>query len=152
MKYAIHIFALLLVLLLALFTLASCSAKPNDDYDALKTALEGKGYGVGLTKQQSDAESFGSEFGIKLNADGLDAMVMATKTNDNYDLVDMIVVFYFKSSDAAQTAYDSGKYETLFKKMVASYQTNNAVELSYSLAGSMFWIGTAQGISDARGK
>lgn len=145
-----RILSLVLALLLLACTLTACAAKPSKDYDALQKNLDEKGYGVGLTKDRANAEAFGNEYNIDLCAKGLDAMLMATKTNDNYDIVDMVVVFYFESSSAAEKAFDSGNYEKLFKKMVKSYQSDNAIELTYDIRGSMFWIGTEQGILDAQ--
>ncbi|MBQ9784493.1 MAG: hypothetical protein IJW29_03230 [Clostridia bacterium] len=144
------ILSLALSLVLIACALCACAAKPNTDYQALKASLEEKGYGVGLTKKQENAEAFGSEFGVTLSAKGLDAMLMATKTNESYDIVDMVVVFYFESDAAAEKAFDQGNYEKLFQKMVKSYKSDNAVDLEYDIRGSMFWIGTAQGILDAQ--
>lgn len=143
------ILSLALLLALCLCTLVACAQKPNEDYNALKKSLDEKGYGVGLTKERINAEAFGTEFGIQLTADGFDAMLMATKTDDNYNIVDMIVVFYFDSDNAAEKAFADGNYEKLFKQMVKSYESDNAVDLEYDIRGSMFWIGTAQGIADA---
>lgn len=138
----------LLLALLSLLALASCSAVPRKDYNALKKDLDAKGYGAGVTELQTNAESFGSEHGITLCADGFEAMLMATKTNESYDIVDMIVIFYFESDSAAEKAFESGNYEKLFQKMVTSYKSDNAVDLKYNLHGSMFWIGTDGGIAD----
>ncbi len=143
------LFALILALALAACTLLSCANTPQEDYNALKKSLEEKGYGVGLTKTQENAQAFGNEYGIELSADGLDAMLMATKTNANYDIVDTIVIFYFETDSDAEKAFDRGNYEKLFKEMVKSYKSDNAVDLQYDIRGSMFWIGTAQGIADA---
>ena len=144
------ILSLTLVLILISCALLSCAAKPNKDYTALKSTLEAKGYSVGLTDVQNNAEAFGSEHNLDLCADGLEAMLLATKTNDNYDIVDMVVVFYFKSDSAAEKAFGKGNFEKLFQKMVKSYKSDNAVDLEYDIRGAMFWIGTKQGILDAQ--
>ena len=140
MKKFVKIFALALVAVMLLATLASCA--PASDADKAVEALKAEGYTT-----FRDNTVFPTAF--KLAGYSLNVVVTGTKTikdKDGKDTVETVTIFYFADKDNAEKAYEKVKDEEKDSKKEAG----ESKWVSATKSGKMVYFGTKQAIKDAR--
>ena len=124
MKKTVKIIALAMVALMLMLALVSCGAKPNEDPDAAKKALEENGYTV-----------------VKLPISD-EIFITAYKGDDSIDIT------YYKDEAAAEEAYEEAKEEFNEMKDEAE-ELFEDFNLEIGQSGNMIWVGTPDAIKAA---
>ncbi len=97
------IIALVLVIVLAVCTLASCGAKPNSDPEAVKLALENAGYRVEQSRSVMDSEDF-------------EGVIEALRARGSRGVSNIeLTICYFESAEAATKAWNNENVKNYIK-------------------------------------
>ena len=133
-KTFVKLIALMIVVVFAAMTLASCGAAPNANPEKAEKALEKKGYKVEVF---DDAITLGV-YAAMLGADDIECVVMG---NDKDDKNETVIIFYFGDKDDADAAWDA--VEELAEE-------NENEDIIIKKSGKMIWMGTKKAIKAAR--
>ena len=133
-KTFVKLIALMIVVVFAAMTLASCGAAPNANPEKAEKALEKKGYKVEVF---DDAITLGV-YAAMLGADDIECVVMG---NDKDDKDENVIIFYFGDKDDVEEAWDA--VEELAEE-------NDNEDIIIKKSGKMIWMGTKKAIKAAR--
>ena len=133
-KTFVKLLAMMLVVVFATLTLASCGAAPSSNPEKAEAALEKKGYNVEV---YDDAFTLGI-YAAMLGTDDIECVV---RGNDKDDKNESVIIFYFGDKDDVDAAWDA--VEELAEE-------NENEDIIIKKSGKMIWMGTKKAIKAAK--
>lgn len=139
MKKFVKITAVVLVAVMSLAMLVACGPSP----DKMKERLESKGYTVEVATEQ-DLKDYADELDVEENQ--ISAVLTAINLEQILD-VDAVIVIFFKDAAAVKKAQEDNG----FVKMQETLDVlGDFIKMTIKISGTTVYIGTEQGIADAK--